>query len=675
MKGRNLHIEATVLAILLVGAGVIPLVGGATFEKHTYAIDEPTIELTVDLPVFDFGSVYIGGREFATLELQGEGFTTIVGEARLPMIRHMVEIPYGSNPEVVIESVSWKSASLKELELPERILPVQPSVIKIPGASEEFVIDNEYYANDAFTPSYIAKVVEMGEIRGRRFAFIEFSPVQYKASSGELKLMTACEIRVDLSGSDMVQTSEMIERYSSYAFEKLFSALFENYGYFEHLIPNLLRGEEGYLIIVYDDFYDGILPLANWKQSLGFDTTVTKTSDIPGGPTKENIKAYIEDAYDSWAVPPSYVLLVGDVAQIPTFTGYDSYSAADIYYVTINPEDYFPDIFIGRFPASQEAHVTAMVDKTLTYEQADFPSPDFIKKATFMASTDNYEISEGTHNYVIDNYLDPNNYTCDKLYTYTYGATTQQVRDALNDGRSLAIFSGHGYTYGWGDGPAFDQGDVQGLTNEGMYPFVCSHSCLTGEFDVAECFGETWLREPDKAGLAFWGSSTYTMWDEDDILEKKMFSAWWDDNIGFIGGMTDMALYYLYQHYGGGGFTQYYFEGYNILGDPSVNIWRGGPQVRIGGMSGGLSVSAVIQSVGTENATDIDWSIHVKGGMFGFINKTVSDTIPTLPVGEEVTVSTGIILGFGKVAVTVKAGNVERNATGYVFGILVLGVS
>jgi hypothetical protein len=34
--------------------------------------------------------------------------------------------------------------------------------------------------------------------------------------------------------------------------------------------------------------------------------------------------------------------------------------------------------------------------------------------------------------------------------------------------------------------------------------------------------------------------------------------------------MTDMALIYLHDYYGGGGYTQYYFEGYNVLGDPSI---------------------------------------------------------------------------------------------------------
>ncbi len=387
--------------------------------------------------------------------------------------------------------------------------------------------------------------------------------------------MTACEILINLPDSDIDITYEKIARFSSSSYEQLFEVLFANYGFYEKNINT--REDEGYLIIIYDDFNDEIKPLADLKETLGFNTTVTKTSDIPGGASKENIKDYIEEAYNEWATPPSYVLLVGDTPQIPTYVGTSGPTAVDLYYVTINPDDYFPDIFIGRFPASTESHVTAMVNKTVYYEEGTFNSTEWIKKAAFMAGNDNYHISEGTHNHVIDTYLDPNNYTCDKLYMVTYGATTQDVTDSINDGRSLAIFSGHGSPSGWGDGPPFYQSDVRALTNQDMYPFVCSHACSTNTFNDPECFGETWLREESKAGLAFWGASASTLWDEDDILERGMFQAWWDDDLEWIGGMTDMGLYYLYENYSGGGYTQYYFEAYNIMGDPSVNLWSADP--------------------------------------------------------------------------------------------------
>jgi hypothetical protein len=413
-------------------------------------------------------------------------------------------------------------------------------------------------------------------MRGRNIALLQISPVQYNPVSGELKIMTQCDLRINLPGSDMIQTVEKIDRYTSPSFEQLFTTTFANYGSF-HGSGTIQSRQEGYLIIVADAFYDAIQPFASWKDSKGFDITVTKTSEIPSGPTKENIKAYIVNAYNTWPVPPAYVLLVGDVAQIPAWTGSATSTCTDLYYGTIDSGNYFADIIVSRFPAALPEHVTAMVDKTIYYEAGGFPSSEWITKAAFMASTDNHDVSEGTHNYVIDTYLLPQNYSCDKLYTHTYSATTAQVSAALNNGRSLAIYSGHGGTDYWADGPVFHQSDVNSLTNDGIYPFVCSHACVTGTFSSPECFGETWLRAPHKAGLAFWGASDNTYWDEDDILERSMFKAWWNDSIEIIGGMTNMALFYLYQFYSGGGSTLYYFEAYNVLGDSSVKIWRSNP--------------------------------------------------------------------------------------------------
>ncbi len=539
--------------------------------------DASVIGLTVNIPTFEFGSTYMNGKNFATIELPNEGFTIIQGEAQLPTLKRMIEIPQGAKADIVVKSVSWRYTSLKELGLPTRIAPVQPSLVKIPDATQKFAINEKYYLTNTFTPKILAKIVDSGEIRDRCFVLIEVSPVQYNPVTGKLKIMTSCELNINLCGSDMTKTIQKIERFSTPAFEDMLKTVFLNYGFYEKNIAISPKDQEGYLIITYADFSDEIQPLADWKESKGFDTTVTMTSEIPGGPTKENIKAYIVDAYNNWPIPPAYVLLVGDVAQIPSWTGSATGTCTDLYYVTIDSGNYFADLIISRFPAALPEHVTAMVDKTIYYEQGSFPSSEWIKKAAFMASEDNYDISEGTHNYVIDTYLTPNGYTCDKLYSHTYDATTQQVTDALNNGRSLAIYSGHGGTDYWADGPYFDQSNVNALTNDGMYPFVCSHACVTGTFSSAECFGETWLRAPHKAGLAFWGASESTYWDEDDILERSMFKAWWEDNLENIGGMTNMALYYLYQYYSGGGSTQYYFEAYNVLGDSSVKIWRNNP--------------------------------------------------------------------------------------------------
>jgi hypothetical protein len=264
--------------------------------------------------------------------------------------------------------------------------------------------------------------------------------------------MRSCDITIQLYGGDITATISSINKYSSPSFEPLYEQLFLNYGFYEGL-ADPSRNQEGYLIIVDDSFYDEIIPLSNSKTSQGYDTTTTKTSEIPGGITANNIKSYIQDAYDNWAIPPSYVLLVGDTPQIPAFDGNACGSETDTYYGTMDG-DIFPDIYIGRFPASTEAHVNTMVDKTMYYEQGDFSSNDWIKKAAFIASDDQGGLAEDTHNYVINTHLEPNDYSCDRIWEST-GGDTDDISNALNDGRSLCIYSGHGSPSGWGCVPFY----------------------------------------------------------------------------------------------------------------------------------------------------------------------------------------------------------------------------
>jgi hypothetical protein len=540
-------------------------------------IDPENLELTLIFPDLKFDTVNIESQDYTTIEFENEAFTTSTGEAELPVIRRMVEIPYNSQPQINILDVNWETIDLESMNLPDMIIPVQPSILKIPGAADQakFVIDNDYYSNNNYMPDLTINIIENAKIRERSFIVIEVYPVKYNPVMGELQAMTQCKVMVNMPNGDLQLTYDKINQYSSASYEEFFDNAFINYGVYENgnLRDNL--DLEGYLIIVDDEFFEEITPFGNWKSSIGYETTVTKTSEIPGGVTTTTIKDYIEDAFNTWTTPPSYILLVGDTPQIPTFTGSASGTATDTEFVTMDG-DIFADIFIGRFPAANESQVTAMADKTIYYEQGSFPSNDWIKKAAFMASVDNYAISEGTHNYVIENYLEPNGFTCDKLYQVTYGATTQDVRDSLNDGRNLAIYSGHGSTTSWADGPPFSQSDVNGLTNDGIYPFVCSHACVTGTFTISECFGETWLRAPNKGALAFWGSSHNTYWTEDDTIEKKMFQSWWDDGLERIGQMTEMGLYLAWVHHGGGNMP-IFVESYNILGDPSIKIWAEDP--------------------------------------------------------------------------------------------------
>ncbi|HEO70337.1 MAG TPA: hypothetical protein ENN80_03675, partial [Candidatus Hydrogenedentes bacterium] len=119
--------------------------------------------------------------------------------------------------------------------------------------------------------------------------------------------------------------------------------------------------------------------------------------------------------------------------------------------------------------------------------------------------------------------------------------------------------------------------NVRALTN-GVHPVVMSFSCLTGSFQLSECFGETWLRD-EAGGLAFYGSSVTSYWDEDDILERAIYEGAFAQEFTWLGGMFGYGMQALYVHYGGGGRTHRYFEQYNLLGDPSLDLYTSAPDV------------------------------------------------------------------------------------------------
>jgi len=466
----NIKSKTALIMFLFISICFMPIISGDDAERNNNLIinieniELTRIQITAEIPAFDFSTVELDDQFFTEIELVDAGILLNEGQAKLPMIRKMIEIPQGSIPQIMI-SDTWETVTLLELGLPSRIVPTQPSQEKEGDDNDGFVIDDKYYNTDQFFPQETVQISEINQIRGRRFALIEIAPICYNPLKGEVQLLISSDISIDLSkGFNFDATIDSIERYSSPDFEDMYQHIFTNYGYYENLASEN-KDPEGFLIIVHDAFNDEITPLANWKTTMGYDTTVTLTSSIPGGATANNIKSYIETAYTTWSPPPSYILLVGDTPQIPAHTGPTSYAETDSLFVRMDG-DIFADIFIGRFPADNESQVDAMVDKTIFYEQGNFPSIDWIKKAAFIASDDASLTAEYTHNYCIDNHMTPNGYTSDKIYE-TLGGTTSDITNALNEGRSLCIYSGHGYSEGWSCIP-FNNDDVYELDNDGM---------------------------------------------------------------------------------------------------------------------------------------------------------------------------------------------------------------
>jgi len=519
------------------------------------------------------------GREFVEITVPGYGYTDVVGQPQLPVIRQTVAVPEGAVLDAHVSGTP-KTISLVELGIDSPLLPLQPPVVKsLDPQAQPLTIDEASYSTDTLLPSAPIRLVEAGRLGGQRMVMAEIVPVSYNPAAQTVTVFDTLSFDIDVK----MEATETVAVASADALRLAGLAASEGAAQTLHTGRLLIITEEHLLGETLDRFVEH-------KRSLGWTVDVFDTRTT--GEINWEIRDFIYRRYwpagYQYGDPPSpppvtrpgALLLIGDTTLVPHFVGVTVDSPdTDLYYTCMDYDDqdpltrfvdWYPEFPVGRFSVTNIEQLSNVVEKTIEYET--MPNGDWMHRAAFMASEDNWQITEATHNYIINNYMIPWGYTSARVYTHTYHATTPDVAKAINEGRAWAVYSGHGGEYLWADGPVFTQPDVHALVNAGMYPFVASFACLTGRYNFPESFAETWQRQPTRAGVEVFASSTYSYWTEDDILEKSLFSAIYDDRITDFGGSVLRAKDLYLQYFGLTPTTQRYFEMYNLFGDPTAHL-------------------------------------------------------------------------------------------------------
>jgi hypothetical protein len=512
------------------------------------------------LPGYQFEQVTAEGKEYLQINIPEYGFIPDAGLPALPIISFNLFISSTENqPGLDIKNITTSDVLLKN-----KIYPFQMPWEKTNSIEERpFTINNVYYNSSGNLEQPFVQISEPFIIAGVKGVTITIYPFRYNPKEDKLYITSrgSVDILINNPVSPIADKSPVFNQY--------LNKVFVNYE------STSSRLTSKYLIITDPSFEAGMQPFVTHKISKGFEVDMFNTTVT--GNTTTAIKNFIQTRYNDPLTKPEYILLVGDVAQIPAWTGTgEGTPKTDVNYVQLEGGDYFADAFLGRFSIANATELQNAINKSIYMENM---IGTLTKKNIYMASEDNYQVSEGTHNYVISTYFEPAGYTNLKLYSHTYNATTQQLINALNDNQIFAIYSGHGSETSWADGPVLSQQQVRDLTNT-WYPHVYSFACVTGSYQISECFGETWLRT-DNGASTFYGSSVNSYWDEDDILERRLIKAMFEDGLTRVTPMFDMAKIYLVNYYGGtigqGTTTLRYVEMYNLMGDPSMPVVEMGP--------------------------------------------------------------------------------------------------
>jgi hypothetical protein len=562
------------LTITALAAPWHSLHGGSTAPQPASLLvqesDESKVILKATFPGFRLAERHhpLAG-DYVAPEIPGCGLSQTVGAPELPVLRRFIVAPPNTTVRLALVG-SPQNFSLGSGQT-QFFFPRQAPRIKGPRSPKliPFDFDLAAYAANRFSPETPCRLTEAGFLAGQRLVLVEVFPLAVNPITQSLRVYPDLTITVSFDPSSASYKSAPPQPLNARQ-HALLSAVTVN-TVAPQMTSLLAKNSLPRLLIVAPDAWlSALAPLVTHRQSRGWIVDLFGTSIT--GVTTTAIRAFVKARYDNPANRPDALLLIGDTAFIPCFTGVQTdHPNTDLYYACMDGgSDWQPEFPVGRLSVQTIQSLGEVVDKIITYETV--PSQPWMSRAAFMASEDNHAITEDTHNAVIADWFDPHGYQSDKFYCYSHSASSSQVKTAFNAGRILGVYSGHGDISYWADGPVIYKSDILSLTNQDRYPVIFSFACLTGQFSQNECFAETWQRAPNKGAAGILASSVTSYWDEDDIFERVLFESIFKEGLRRYGEAIMRAKYRLIENYGLTATVTRYFEQYNYLGDPTTPL-------------------------------------------------------------------------------------------------------
>ncbi|HRZ49813.1 MAG TPA: C25 family cysteine peptidase, partial [Bacteroidales bacterium] len=521
----------------------------------------------------------------------------VPGLPNLPVWNRMIEIPVEASWQISVTEMSTRDVEIPGSFMGMELSPVQLPISKSTLDDRPFIKNAEVYTRNEWFDYGGARILDDGIMRNARIARLSISPVQYHPVTRQVRYMEYAKVHITFSGG-ISNPVAFKQNFASPVADP--SSVTLNGNAFQIYSP--ITGPVHYIILSDSMFLNTLQPFIAWKKKKGFKVTEVYRGSPGVGSTTTSMKAYLKGIWDasSPANPaPSYLLIVGDVAQIPAFNGSAGNHVTDLYYAEYTG-DIYPELEYGRFSATSVAQLQPQIDKTLMVDQFSMPSAGYLENGLLVAGNDANNASiyaNGQMHYAENEYVKPLNGM--QAYAFLYPASSGQISQIVqrfNEGVSLVNYSAHGSSSGWSD-PAFTSTTVQSLTNTGRYPTVISNACETGKFGLSQCFGETLLRAENKGAAGHIGASDLTYWDEDYYFAVGLgpivvnptynqsglgfwdrlfhthgepYSQWWTTQ----GGIVQAGNLSVTQS---GLSVPYYWEIYHLMGDPSLMPWLGVP--------------------------------------------------------------------------------------------------
>jgi hypothetical protein len=577
--------------------------GDEDLQETKVVSENNYVRINYFIPSLDVVQVTNDQGSFYRLSIAGHTPSSVPGKPELPVYSRLIQIPEGAGYKVRISEIKTKTITAGKEKIEGILYPVQEGQIK-DGEQKilPFLIDKKAYSSSGLIAADTVLIEPLGKARNYNLATLSVFPVRYNPRLNQLEIITSMKIEIMFTDSGLIN-AKLVKRSSS-VLDKILGKGVLNYSP-QEVVPGYSEQPVKMVIITDTIFRKSLEPFFRWKTQKGYNLKVLYTEQA--GNTYSQLKDTLTKIYNASSAtdpPPEYLLIVGDVNRVPTFTTAGGTSnVTDMYYGEFDGNgDYIPEILTGRLPVSDTAELNSVVKKIIQYEKFDFPeSGVFLKKALVTAGNDTNFIKymNGQVNYAVSNYLTKENKIDEFHFSYPAsleGTVRDSILKLINGGVSFINYSGHGSSDGWlysktGTSFYLKYADVAKMTNRYMYPFVISNACRTAQFNNPNSLANKMVLAGGKGALGFIGCSNDSYWDEDfywavgpgtpsvDVTYATTGPGAYDRLFHTHGEQPSDWYYSMGQVNFAGNLAvsastssrkKYYWETYNLVGDPSI---------------------------------------------------------------------------------------------------------
>jgi len=501
------------------------------------ASESSTIEVIYSVPTFALIDQQINGETMKNIMLPGNFLFNDEGAPNLPATGRYVAIPQGSTPSIRI--INQRTEVIHNVDiLPAPIIPWETDDRPL-----QHIKNMDIYGKDAFYPASPVIISEVTQIRGTHVVILSVTPFQYNPVTKDLIVYHDLQIAIDCEGGSGVYGND---RLRSQYWDGLMSDVMLNYNALPKLdyatrmneyLQNFPENDECEYIIITPtgpDYLSWADSISRFRNEQGILTKVFTVDEV-GGNTTTAIEGFINNAYNSWSVPPVACLLLGDFgtngATNVISPIYNNYCASDNIYADVD-NDMMPDVIFARMTANNDAQLTTFVTKMLDYERNPVTDTFYYNHpitALGWQTTRWFQIcsevvggffkhvkgrdpkrinaiyqgnpsttwSTATNTTTILNYFGPNGLGYIPAQPSALGGwsggNSTMITNAINDGAFFIQHRDHGNTTLWGE-PAYNNNNINQLSNDKL-THVFSINCLTGKYNWGgECFAEKFHR-------------------------------------------------------------------------------------------------------------------------------------------------------------------------------------